>query len=124
MSNEIVKQNYAIHVLRIVACIFIVWNHTSNFLLNGFFNKLSWANIGVQIFFFLSGYLYSGKHIEYPKQWIKRNFLKIVRPYWIYLLLVIPVIAIWDVKKLSVVKVVGSFLCIQGFGSIFSIEGL
>lgn len=123
MSNEN-KINYSICALRIMACLFIVWNHTSSYMLDNAFNKISWANIGVQIFFFMSGYLYSNKEIDKPVKWFKKNALKIMKPYWIYLVAIIPIIYMLDASRLSVHKVLMAFLGLQGFGEGSAIEGL
>lgn len=118
------KINYSISLLRIVSCMLIVWNHTTGHMLGNAFNKILWSNIGVQVFFFMSGYLYSTKSIDNPMKWFKKNALKIMKPYWIYLIFIIPVIVVLDVSRLSVVNVMAAFTGIQGFSECFTIEGL
>lgn len=116
--------NYSISLLRIVSCLLIVWNHTSAHMLDNAFNKISWSNIGVQIFFFMSGYLYSNKVINNSKKWISTNIKKIMKPYWIYLALIIPVIFLLDKSRLSIIKVVAAVLGIQGLSGVFTIESI
>ena len=42
-----------------------------------------WFNLGVQIFLVISGYLYGQKGIPAdPLTFVKKNFAKILRPYW------------------------------------------
>lgn len=116
------RYNYAVCLLRIVACCLIVWNHLSGHMLDGRGNPLSWANIGVQIFFFMSGWLYSKQEIINPVAWIKRNLIKIYIPYWLSLILLLPMIAGLTVGNVTIKGVLAAFLGIQGFG--FTIEGI
>lgn len=118
------KKNYTINLVRIFACLLYVWNHTSDHILHGAFNMISWANIGVQISFFMSGYLYSNKRIEDKSIWLKNRILKILKPYWICLIIILSVICTLNRDGLSVLKVSAAFAGIQGFGSVFLIEGL
>ena len=116
------KVNYTICLIRIIACILIVFTHISNNMLDGKGNRLLWASIGVQIFFFMSGYLYSGQVISDRKLWLKKNIYKILKPYYLYLLIMIPVIALIASEEISIVKSLVAFFCLQGFG--IYIEGL
>lgn len=50
--------------------------------------------------------------------------IKICKPYWLYLIVIFPVIAVLNPSELSWMKVFASFTCIQGFGGIFTITGL
>lgn len=122
MNNKFEGKNHSISLLRIISCLLIVWNHTSSHMLNGFFNYLSWSNIGVQIFMFMSGWLYGGKKINKPNEWYKRNYLKLMKPYWIYLLFIIPVILLLDPKRLPLWKIIAAIAGLQGFGA--QVEGL
>ena len=118
------QKDISIDFIRILACFFIVWNHTSGHMLGGWGNSLSWANIGVQIFFFMSGFLYSKKEICDVGVWRKKNFLKILKPYWIYLVIIFPVIALLDPARLSWINIVAAYIGVQGFSDKFTIEGL
>jgi len=40
-----------------------------------------WLNVGVQIFLFLSGYLYGKKDINDTKNFLKKQYIKIIVPY-------------------------------------------
>lgn len=115
--------DYTISLVRVLACILIVWNHLSNFMLDGFLNGWNWANIGVQVFFFMSGYLYGGRIIHDRKAWLIKQTKKIVKPYYLYLLFIIPVIYFIDKHSLDILNVSSAFLCIQGF-SLYQIDGL
>lgn len=116
------KYNYAVCLLRILACCMIVWNHLSGHMLNGWGNPLSWANIGVQIFFFMSGWLYSKQEITNPTEWIRRNLEKIYIPYELSLIMILPVISYLTVGNVTTRKTIAAVLGMQGFG--FTIEGV
>ncbi len=83
-----------------------------------------WANIGVQIFFFMSGFLYSRKDIPDGLVWLKKNVLKIMKPYWIYLVIILPIIAILAPGEVTPIKAVVAYLGLQGFGGNLTIEGI
>ena len=91
-------------------------------MLDGWGNPLSWANIGVQIFFFMSGWLYGNKDIADATAWFKRNISKIIVPYWGCLVVFIPVIALLSVDNVTFAKVLTAIFCLQGFG--YTIEGI
>ena len=40
-----------------------------------------WFNVGVQIFLFMSGWLYGKKKIDDPVSFIKKNSFKILKDY-------------------------------------------
>lgn len=100
----------------------IVWNHFSGHMLNGWGNPLSLANIGVQIFFFMSGWLYSKQEITNPTGWIKRNLKKVYIPYELSLIVLLPVIWYLSAENVTVSKTIAAVLGVQGFG--FTIEGV
>lgn len=110
------KTNYTISLIRIIACILIIWNHLSTNLLDGFLNGWLWANIGVQIFFFISGYLYGGRVIDDRKEWMIKQTKKIVKPYYLSLLILIPLVMLLNKECLNVFNITSAILCIQGFG--------
>lgn len=118
------EKSYTLYLLRIIACFLIIWNHTSGHLLNGAYNKWSWANTGVQIFFFMSGYLYGGRKIFNKESWIKKQVRKLAVPYWTYMAIILPVIYIMDKSRLSIGKIVAALTMMQGFSSSFTVEGL
>ncbi len=108
--------NYTITIIRIFACMLIVWCHLSNNMLDGFLNRWWWSNIGVQIFFFMSGYLYGGREIDDRKVWMIKQTKKIVKPYYLSLLILIPLVIILDNNSLNILNIFSAILCIQGFG--------
>ena len=115
------KTNYTICLLRVIACLLIIWNHASCDIFGGWGNGWLWANIGVQIFFFMSGYLYGGREIANAKEWLLRQFKKIAKPYYLYLLLFIPVIYWLDPSALSLSKTAVELAFLEGFMSDYQI---
>ena len=78
--------NPCISAIRLIAMSLIIACH----ILQYYDNKLAWQlNIGVQIFFILSGFLYGNKDIDDSIRWIRKNLYKIILPYWIFLVIVI-----------------------------------
>lgn len=76
-----------------------------------------WFNVGVQIFLFMSGFLYGTKNIENPISWIKKRFARIALPYYI---LVISVCLFYLVFARNLLSVNGIFingLFLQGFAT-------
>lgn len=45
-------------------------------------------NVGVSIFFFMSGFLFGEKKISDSKEWLKRRFIKIGIPYYLFLIFI------------------------------------
>ena len=122
MVTNIHQINYTLSLLRIIACLLIVWNHMSGFMLDSFLNPWDWANIGVQIFFFISGYLYGGKLIYNRKDWIIRQSKKILKPYYLSLIILIPLVCLLDWQSLNIINSFSALLCVQGF--VWQIDGL
>ena len=75
-------RDYKISIIRILATISIVLCHLFQ---SQNMQIAFWLNVGVQIFLFMSGYLYGNKDITNTKEWIKKQFRKILIPYYIYI---------------------------------------
>ena len=80
------KNRYVdISIIRAIAMVCIIMCHIFQFY------NLSiawWLNIGVEVFLFMSGYLYGLKRIERPLKWIKHNLKKILLDYWVYFFII------------------------------------
>lgn len=64
------EKDAKLSAIRFVALLMIIFCH----ILQGLGNELAfWINIGVQVFFFLSGYLYGKKNIKDFKKFYKRK---------------------------------------------------
>ena len=80
------KKDYSISFIRLVAMLCIFLCH----LLQAYNNVLGgWFDVGVQIFFFLSGYLYGNKTIFDIKNFYIKNIFKILNPYYIFITLIL-----------------------------------
>lgn len=80
-----------------------------------------WLNVGVQIFFIISGYLYGTKKLSSPFKWMKRQFSKIMIPYWICLSFTLIVYFFHTPYLLSIKRVIGAYFTL---GTIKGIEHL
>ena len=83
------QKNYSISLLRLIAMLFIVLCHFFQY----YDVELAWwFNVGVQMFFCISGFLYANKKIDSAIDFIAGNLQKILIPYFCFL---IPTIAIY-----------------------------
>lgn len=79
------RQNYdnSISFVRVLAMIFIVichlGSHFGSVVISQFFN------VGVQIFFLISGYLYGDRQITEPGKWLFKRYLRLEIPALIWL---------------------------------------
>ena len=75
-----------------------------------------WLNVGVQIFFVLSGYLYSKKEIKAVKLFYKKQYRKIIVPY---IILITIIFATLKISKLPMIDnkftLLGIFLGFQNW---------
>ncbi|MBQ2885146.1 MAG: acyltransferase [Alphaproteobacteria bacterium] len=86
-----------------------------------------WLNVGVQIFFILSGYLYGNKTIEEPIGWYKKQLIKILVPYYIFLVPVIILYTIASPDSLNIVNVFRSLFAvgtIKGIGHLWFVSAI
>lgn len=72
-----------------------------------------WLNVGVQIFFIISGYLYGTKEIQEPISWLKRQFVKILIPYWICLTITLIGYFFVAPELLNLKSVIGAYLTLR-----------
>lgn len=77
------QKEYNISLLRFMAMVFIVLCHFFQY----YDLELAWwFNVGVQIFFCVSGFLYGKKRITSPIEFICKNMKKILIPYFCFLI--------------------------------------
>lgn len=112
-------ESVAISWLRTSSVIMIVLCH----ILQGMDNNWAWVfNIGVQIFFILSGYLYGKKTIDDNGKWYIRRAFRILTPFYLYLLFALSVIQIWKMELISYPKIITYLFNLQGL--LGGVEGL
>lgn len=113
--------DWALSFVRMISTIMIVICHLmQKYNMEGMY----WFNVGVQIFLFMSGWLYGKKKIEDAVSFITKNFTKIIVSYWLYILIMIPVYYILDRDAISFGVVVKALLCsdtINGMGHLWFI---
>lgn len=123
MSNcnisQVRERDVSISVVRFIAMLMIIACH----FLQYYENELCrWFNVGVQIFFVISGYLYGQKSIEKPLDFLIRGFRKVLVPYWMFLILAIILYTLFAKIHISVVSITKAFFCagtIEGLGHLW-----
>lgn len=89
-------------------------------------NELAfWFNVGVQMFFCISGFLYGQKRIKNPLDFIIKNFKKILIPYFSFLLPTIVIYFLFARDNISIVLAIKALLCsetIEGIGHLWFIS--
>lgn len=99
------RKNAAVSYARLLAMIMILLCHYCQF----FDLELAWwFNVGVQVFFIISGFLYGQKNIEDPVAFLQRRFWKIMIPFWIYLMGVTACLIVFDKEAVSVNSIIGA----------------
>lgn len=81
-----------------------------------------WFNVGVQVFFIISGYLYGGKEISNPIEFIIKQFKKILVPYYIFLAVAIALYFFICPANLALTSIIKSVFCagtIKGIGHLW-----
>lgn len=76
------KLNSNISIIRVFAMLSIIVGH---YLSMQGINHFQFGAIGVEIFFFISGYLYANKDIGNIKKWFYNRWKRLIIPYWIVL---------------------------------------
>lgn len=109
--NMVDKKDYRISIIRMISMLMIVACH----ILQGLNNKWAfWVNVGVQVFFFISGFLYGQKKIKDTKSFYIRRWKKVCIPYYIIFLLMLLLERIILKKYYPFHQILGCFL---GFGA-------
>jgi len=101
------ERNRSISSVRFIAMIFIVLSHLFQYYSS--FPFLIF-NIGVQLFFIISGILYGNKLVSNYKEWFKKRFKKVLIPYYLYV--IISALALLIVNDYSVLKEIWKYLLI------------
>lgn len=77
-ESRIITVTRTVAMLSIVMCHLVSWFPSISFI-GQFFN------VGVPVFFIISGYLYGQKDIKRIIPWYKKQFVKIILPIYIYI---------------------------------------
>lgn len=109
------KRDASVSIIRNLSLLAIICCH----ILQGLnIEAAFWVNLGVQVFLFMSGFLYGQKNIENPLQWYIKQFKKIFIPY----ILVVSAIILIDSRifEISYTKttILSNLLGLQGFRDI------
>jgi len=113
-----ISRDNAISYIRFMSMTMIIACHFLQF----FDLELAWwLNVGVQVFFTMSGFLYGSKEIDQPIVFICKQFRKILIPYWIIILFVSLVHKVCMPAVFSWGKLISAVLCI---GTIPGMEHL
>ena len=113
------NRDIRISIIRILAAIGIVICH----ILQEYGNQLAnWFNVNVQVFLFMSGFLYGNKTIENKILWLRNRFIKILVPYYVFLGIALIAYIILKRELLSFSNIFTTIFCFQLFGE--SITGL
>lgn len=114
------NRDYGVSFARMLSMIMIVSCHIFQF----FGNELAyWFNSGVQIFLFVSGFLYGQRLEQCDYRFVKRTFKKILVDYYVCIFLFLALYAIYIPGILPLKELVKLFFC-YGFGNISSVSHL
>lgn len=118
-TKRLKERDISISIVRLTAMVLIILCHMTSY----YGNEISrWLNVGVQVFFVISGFLYGRKDISSPIVFLSRNFKKILIPYWVFLFVAIIVYALICPSELSFISILKSFFCagtIKGLGHLW-----
>lgn len=121
MKTITLSESIAIKYLRAVATIFIVVCHYLQALNN------HWAyvfNVGVQLFFVMSGYLYGFRHVESWDTFFFKRWKKLYIPYIIFIVVIVLALWIFLNEKVQFVEIIKHIYLCHGFiGNAFSGAG-
>lgn len=106
---------YDITIIRFGAMSFIVICHMLQFY---DMNLAWWFNVGVEVFLFMSGYLYGLKRIREPIGWLKHNFIKILTDYWVYIFIISVIYIVFAREVLSARDMVGMFFTMSQYKGV------
>lgn len=109
----------SISMVRFIAMLMIIVCHLFQFYDN---EICRWLNVGVQIFFVISGFLYGAKEIENPIGFLFKTFRKILVPYWVFLVLAVSLYLIFCPSEVSLTSVLKAIVCagtLPGLGHLW-----
>lgn len=120
-KNKITQsESTALSIIRVFAMVLIVLCHIAQC----YDMQLAWLlNVGVQIFFFMSGFLYGKLDLpSSPFAFYKKRFVKVYLPYFVWVTLVVCVYAIFNLYQPNKWQLVLYLFNLQWFST--PIDGL
>lgn len=106
-----VQQSELVSLLRVISVLLIVSCH----VMQGLSNHWAWVlNIGVQVFFCISAFLFGKRDIVNPLSWLKQRACKILIPYYVYMFIVSGVIILFSYEVFSLKTELSCLLLLQG----------
>ena len=113
------QKDFSISFARFFAMIFIITCHIMQY--HGFVLAW-WFNVGVQMFLFISGYLYGNRKIVNSIEFYKKTFKKILLDYEIYIVIFIFIVGIFsNIINLNVSNVIN---LLTFSGTVIGVEHL
>lgn len=103
------KPDYAISAIRFISMLLIITCHFMQYLE---MELAWWFNVGVQIFFTMSGFLYGQRTIYSPVGFVCRQLKKILIPYWCILFVVSVVHKLFLEDVFSWGVTIAAFFCV------------
>lgn len=108
--------NPSISIIRVAAMLSIVFGHICSW--KGI-NLYQLGGIGVEVFLFVSGYLYGKKRISDPKRWLAARVERVLVPFWTLSLCLVAFLAINGKHERALTQFVSTLLNLQGLNRIF-----
>lgn len=112
---DIETRNYNISLLRLIAMVSIIVCHFLQFYNH---EAAWWLNSGVQVFFIISGYLYSRKKFDNPVEFYKKSFLKIYIPYIIFTLVMTVLYLLFNKSAFSIATFIKMIFCLGYYSGL------
>jgi len=108
------EKDSTISIIRLIAFLMIISCH----ILQGMENEAAyWVNLGVQVFFFISGYLYGKKEIVDYKKFYKSRLAKILLPTTIIIVIMLIIEKIFLNITYSKFYIISNLLGFSGFST-------
>ncbi len=120
-NNRITQsESTALSIIRVFAMVLIVLCHIAQC----YDMQVAWLlNVGVQIFFFMSGFLYGKLELpSSPFAFYKKRFVKVYLPYFVWVTLIVSVYVLFNLYKPNKRQIVLYLFNLQWFAT--PIDGL
>ena len=106
------KRKKTISKIKMVSMLMIISCH----ILQGLGNKWAfWVNVGVQVFLFISGFLYGNKEINNVKEFYIQRLKKILFPYSVLFLIALIISAVILKRHYPTAFIISGFLGFTSF---------